>query len=181
MSKPIKEMIEADYKRRFENVNDAILVDIRGIEANDNNNLRINLLKKDIRVTIVRNNLARRAFQGTKLEALSKGFNGPSALVHGAESVVDVAREIVELAKKYDKLDLKGASLDGEFYEGENGVKALSKFPTRQEAISKVVTLVLSPAQNILGSAIGPSGQIMGIVKEVQERLERGEEITQNG
>ena len=37
MSKPVKEMIVADYKKRFENIDDALLIDIRGVNANDNN------------------------------------------------------------------------------------------------------------------------------------------------
>ena len=36
-------MIVAEYKRRFNDVSDALVIDIRGIEANENNNLRIDL------------------------------------------------------------------------------------------------------------------------------------------
>ena len=43
MSKQIKDMIVAEYKRRFNDVSDALVIDIRGIEANENNNLRIDL------------------------------------------------------------------------------------------------------------------------------------------
>jgi ribosomal protein L10 len=42
----------------------------------------------------------------------------------------------------------------------------LGSFPTREEAQAKVVTLVLSPARNI-----------MGVVKTIQEKLEKGEAI----
>jgi large subunit ribosomal protein L10 len=178
MSKPIKEMIIDDYKSRFQDLEGALVVDIRGIEANDNNALRNGLLEQDIRVTVVKNTLADKAFSGTALEPLGTILEGPSALAYGAESVVEVARALVDWAKKVQKLDLKGAILDGEIFEGEAGVKRLSEFPTKEEAQAKVVQLILSPFQNVLGAAKSPGGNVLGIIKEIQERLEKGEAIT---
>ena len=181
MSKPVKNMMIRDYKDRLEGVEDALLISIRGIPANDNNELRMDLQRKDIRVTVVRNNLGRHAFGGTGLEAMGPLLNGPSALAYGAESVVDVARELIEWAKKVDNLELKGAVLDGQLFEGAAGVEALSKFPTREEALAKAVLLVLSPAQKLVGSALGPGGRLMAIVKEIESKLEKGEEIAKVG
>jgi large subunit ribosomal protein L10 len=177
MSKPVKEMIMDEYRKRFEGLEGALVVDIRGIPANDNNELRLDLAAKQIRVTVVKNTLAKKAFSGTDLEPLAPALEGPAALAYGAESVVDVARALVEWAKKVDDLDLKGAVLDGEFFEGAEGVKRLSSFPTKDEAQGKIVQLVLAPAGNVVGAANAPGSNILGIVKELQERLERGETI----
>ncbi|TVQ51577.1 MAG: 50S ribosomal protein L10 [Phycisphaerales bacterium] len=177
MSKPIKEMIISDYKDRFVDIDGALVVDIRGIEANDNNAMRLSLHEQNIRITVIRNSLAKKAFAGTHLEAVSPALEGPAALAYGAESVVNVARELVKWAKKIDKLDLKGAVLDGTYFEGEAGVKRLSDFPTREEAQAKVVQLVLAPAGNVVGGAKGPGGKILGIIKQIQEKLENGETI----
>ncbi len=181
MSKPIKNMMVADYRRRFEGVSNALLVDIRGIEANQNNALRQGLHASGIRITVVRNTLARDAFKDTTLETLSQALEGPTAMCYGGESVVEVARELVDWAKKVKELDLKGACLDGEYFDGHEGVKRLSTFPTRDEAQAKVVQLVLSPAGHVLGAATSAGSNILGIVKEIQERLEKGEDITKAG
>ena len=159
----------------------ALVVDIRGMTANDNNSLRKNLMQKQIRVTVIKNTLAKKAFDGTSLAPLDAVLEGPSALAYGAETVVDVARELVEWAKKVKQLTLKGAVLDGQFFEGEEGVKRLSQFPTREEAQARVVQLVLSPAGNLVRAATSPGSNILGIVKEIQERLEKGETIAKVG
>jgi large subunit ribosomal protein L10 len=112
MSKPIKNMIVAEYQRRFDGVGSALIIDIRGIEANDNNDLRIDLLGKDIHITVLKNSLAKTAFSGTELESLSTTLSGPSALVFGGDSVVNVARELVDWAKKIKTLELKAAVLE---------------------------------------------------------------------
>ncbi|MHC4709646.1 MAG: 50S ribosomal protein L10, partial [Planctomycetota bacterium] len=102
MSKPVKELIMADYQRRFAGLDQALLIDIRGIGANESNALRLDLAQKTIRVTVVKNSLARKAFSGTGLEPLTPALEGPSALAYGAESVVDAARVLVEWARKVE-------------------------------------------------------------------------------
>jgi large subunit ribosomal protein L10 len=177
MSKQVKELMIDDYRNRFASIDGALVVDVRGIDANDNNSMRLGLLEKNIRVTVIRNTLARKAFNGTSLEALESSLTGPTALAYGGESVVDVARALVDWAKKVKNLDLKGAVLDGTYFDGEAGVKQLSEFPTKDEAQAKVVQLILSPARNIVGATLGPGGAILGIVKQIEEKLEKGETI----
>ena len=181
MSKPVKELIIDDYKERFEDVEGALVVDIRGMTSNDNNSLRRGLQQKHIRVTVIKNALAKKAFAGTALDPLGPALEGPSAVAYGETSVVDVAREIMEWTKKIKTMTLKGAVLDGMYFDGPEGVKRLSQFPTREEAQAKVVTLILSPARNVVGCVVSPGSKILGIVKEIQERLEKGKTIAAVG
>ena len=71
--------------------------------------------------------------------------------------------------------------LDGQYFDGEAGVKELSKFPTRDEAQATVVQLLLSPGRNLVGAVKSPGSKLMGIVKEIQERLEAGKTIEKVG
>lgn len=180
MSRPVKNMIVEEYTERFGETDAALVIDIRGITANQNNSLRLDLAKQNVRITVVKNSLAKKAFSGTKLEKLAEVLDGPSALAHGGESVVNVARTLVDWAKKIEKLDLKGAILDGEVFAGAEGVKRLSTFPTREEAQAKVVTLILSPARNVMGAVKGPGSKVLAVVKSVEEKLEKGETISKN-
>ncbi|MFK7884775.1 MAG: 50S ribosomal protein L10 [Phycisphaerales bacterium] len=177
MSKPVKNMIIEDYKDRFGDTQDALVIGLRGIESNDTNTIRTGLAEKSIRVTIVRNKLFGQAFAGTGLESLKEILSGANAVAYGAESVVEVAREIVELTKKFPDIELKGAVLDGELFEGATGVERLSKFPTRDEAIAKDVSIILGPGASLLGAVKGPGSGIAGIVKAIEEKLEKGEAI----
>jgi len=177
MSKPIKNMIVADYKKRFEDVQNALVIDIRGIEANTNNDLRVSLYQKDIHITVIKNSLAKSAFADTPLEGLGDSISGPSALAYGGDSIVDVARELVDWAKKINELELKAAILDGELFEGHDGVKRLSDYPTKEEAQAKVIQLVLSPAGNLVKAATSPGSNIASVIEEIKTRLEDGKTI----
>jgi large subunit ribosomal protein L10 len=177
MSKPVKNLIIDEYRERFAGLEGALVIDVRGMAANDNNALRMALRKKEIRVSVIKNALARRALAGTPLQALDAVLDGPSALAYGADSVIDVARALVEWARKVEHLQLKAAILDGELYEGPEAVKQLSRLPTREEAQARVVQMFLSPARKLMGAVTAPGARILGIVKEIEKRLEKGEAI----
>lgn len=178
MSKAIKEMMVKEYQGRLTGASDAMLIGIRGVKAIPTTKLRKDLAAKNIRVTVVRNALARKAIAGTPLEPLGKFLTGSSAIASGGASVVEVAREIVKALASMPELELKGAILDGQLFEGKKGVEELSRFPTKDEAIARVVTLIVSPARNLVAAVKGPGAQIAGILKAIEERLEKGETIT---
>ncbi|MFG0257590.1 MAG: 50S ribosomal protein L10 [Phycisphaerales bacterium JB043] len=181
MSKFVKELITRDYRDKLEGVNDALVISIRGIDANTNNELRLGLLEKDIRITVMSNTLAKRSFEDSGLEGLTSIMKGPTALAYGAESVIDVARELVDWAKKIEHLELKGAILDGQLFEGDAGVRELSKYPTREEAQAQAVTLILSPARNLVSAIKGPGSTVASLLKSIEEKLEKNETIAKVG
>jgi large subunit ribosomal protein L10 len=177
MSKTVKGLILREYEARIKGHEDAALISIRGVSSNDTNRLRQSLRGKEIKVSVIRNTLARKAFEGTGLKELGPLLEGSSALAYGGASVVEVARELVGLLEKFPKIELKGAVLDGTLYKGKAGVTELSKFPTRSEAQAQVVTLLLGPASTLAGQILGPGRTIAGIVKSIEEKLEKGEAI----
>ena len=180
MSKPVKNMIIEMYRRQFEGMTDALLVDIRGITSNDNMALRSKLAEKAIRITVVKNSLAKKAFEDTDLAPVNELIDGPTAVVYGGDSVVNVAREMIDLVKKFKQVELKGAVMEGTLF-GPDEIERLSKFPTREEAQATVIQLLLSPAGNIIGAAISPGNAIASILKAMEEKLEKGESIEKVG
>ncbi|MGV6814030.1 MAG: 50S ribosomal protein L10 [Phycisphaerales bacterium] len=177
MSKPIKEMMIREYQHLLGDHEDALVIGMRGMPANDTNSIRSGLAKKEISVTVVRNKLFGQAFGDSGLAPLSEVLVGANALAYGAESVVEVAREIVEIVKEFPDLELKGAVLGGVLFEGDAGVRELSKYPTRDEAIAKDVALILGPGSKLVASVKGPGSNLAGILKAIEEKLESGEAI----
>lgn len=182
MSKAVKSMIMRDYKTRIaggnEEYSDSLLISLRGLKGTATTKLRQDLAKQNIKITVVRNSLARKTFKGTTLEPLIDLLTGPSAVAYGGNSVVEVAREVVKLIEKLPAVELKGALLDGTLFKGKDGVTALSKFPTREEAVAQNITLILSPARKLAAQFKGPGANVAGLVKAIEEKLEKGETVS---
>jgi ribosomal protein L10 len=181
MSKTVKGMIMRDYTSRVGETKDAMLISIRGLKAIDTTKIRNKLATQKVKVTVIRNSLARKQFAGTSLEKLESLLTGPSALVVSQTSVVDAARSIVAMLKDFPTLELKGAVLDGTLFEGKKGVEELSKFPTREEAIGQAVTLIVSPGRKLMAQVKGPGSNVAGIIKAIEAKLEKGEAIAKQG
>ena len=176
MSKPVKNLIIKEYQQRFGELDGAVLIDMRGMKAVETNTFRRNLAEKGMKVTIVKNLLARQALGGSKLEPVGPLLDGPTALVYGGESVVDVARTLIDQAKAFKTIQFKGAVLDGQvFAAGE--VDALSKYPTRDEAIGQVLGAALGPASQLAAAITGAGATLGAVLKSIEEKLEKGEAI----
>lgn len=179
MSKTVKGLILRDYKSRITNGTeewpDAMVISIRGVKAVDTTKLRHGLAKKGIKITVIQNALARKAFEGTRLEGLSELLTGSSALAYGGQSVVEVAREIVAAITKMPSVELKGAVLDGIIFKGKLGVEELSKYPTKDEAIGRIITLAVSPGRKLVAQIQGPGSKVAGIIKSIETKLEKAE------
>jgi large subunit ribosomal protein L10 len=179
MSKPIKNLIASAYQQEFGDLDGAVLIDIRGVEANDNNALRTDLAGKSIKVRVIKNSLARNVFKDGALESLNEYLEGPAAMAYPVgedASVVGVARELIDWAKKLENMEFKGAVMDGIAF-GPDEIKKLSEYPTKEEAQAQIVQIVLTPGQKLAGSILGPGRKLASLVKAIEEKLEKGETI----
>lgn len=175
MSKPVKALIEKELSTKFKDVENVAVINPRGIDAIKNNNIRRKLREKGLRMTVVKNSLARRATADSKLKGFEKLLDGPSALIYGEASASAVARLLLDEKKADEKIELRGIFFDGELYEGEEGVKRVSTLPTREEAIGLVVAAFTSPASKLAGALKGPGGKLGAILKTIEEKAKEKE------
>ncbi len=175
MSKPIKNLIRKELARQLEGVSEVAVVSVMGVDGNTNNSLRGELAEKGIRVMVVKNAMARKAFEDIGIAEAGALLEGPCALAYGGESVVDVVRELVDRAKTIPGLEVKGALMEGELF-GSDRIEELSKYPTRSEALGRVSSIALAPGATLVGAVLGPGSVIAGLLKAIEEKQEDGEE-----
>jgi len=174
MSKPIKELVRNELVKRFQGVTSLAVVGFTGLDAMATHNVRGKLHAKDIRMTVVKNSIARQAFKTLGLEAASDSLDGPCAVAYGSDSVVTVVRTLLEVGKDAPQLTVKAALLEGVMF-GADRIEELSKFPTRDEAISRVVSCVLSSGSRLSACLMGPGSAIASILKTVQDKAKDAE------
>ncbi len=168
MSKEIKALLTEQLKSRFAGTESACVVELTGLDVQAQEKLRRQLRAKSARVEVVKNSLARLAFQGGPLDPLGKALVGPCALVTSSGSLIDVARYLIEAAAEFKTLKLKEAILEGD--STLLTVQALAKMRGKRELLGELALLVGSPGRAIAGCLKSPQSKIAGCLKTLAEK-----------
>jgi ribosomal protein L10 len=174
MSKLVKDLVTKDLRGQLDGVRDALLVNVVGLDAIRTTKLRRELRSKNIHLEVVKNSLARRAAEGTPLAPAFEGVSGTLAIVWGAEDIVSLAKEITKFTelKEFEGFQARGGAMDGAKLSSAE-VKAVSKWPSRQEQLSLLLGQILSPGAVLAGQLIGMGGALASQIKQRVEELEK--------
>ena len=173
MSKKVKNLITRELGEKFKGVDSVAVINPRGINATKNNQIRRKLREQGVRMTVVKNTLAKRAAGDGKLKGFDALLDGPSAVIYGQASIATIARMLLAEKKADEKIELRGIFFDGELYTGDKGVEQVSKLPTREEAIGQIVALILAPGAKLSGIFKGQAGKVASLIKAIEERAEK--------
>jgi large subunit ribosomal protein L10 len=167
MSKYVKNLITDHLRERLSGVNDALLVNVVGMDVNSSNRLRAELAEKNINLMVVKNSLAARATVDTPLGAMFDGLTGSSAVCWGSEDIVRLTKEIASIAKEeeYAPFGARGGVMDGEKLSAAK-VDEVSKWPSRQEQLAILAGQILGPGAALSAALIGPGGTLAGQISQ---------------
>jgi large subunit ribosomal protein L10 len=174
MSKFVKDLLTTDLKKQLNGVNDALLVNVIGLNSLKTSKLRTELRKKNIKLEVIKNSMARRATEGTPLSPAFEGAEGTLAIVWGADDFVSLTKEIVRLseAKDFEGFSTRGGAMDGSKVSPDE-IKEISKWPSRQEQLSMLVGQILGPGAKLASQLSGMGGALVSQVKTHAENLEK--------
>ncbi len=168
MSKPVKAMVTEELRKRYTDIHGACVVDLAGMTVQSQEGLRAILRGKSARMEVVKNSLARRAFQETALERLGDALTGPCALVTCEDSIIETAKALVEATKEYPELTLKQAMVDDD--PELLTVEQVSKMKSRTDLLGELLVLVGSPGRAVAGCLRSPQAKIAGCLKAMADK-----------
>ena len=94
MSKYVKELMMDQLKSDLDGSRSVLILDLKGLDAVSEHQLRSDLRKKSIKIRALKNTLARRVFTDMGMDGLSQYLDGPCVAVWGGDGVAELAKEI---------------------------------------------------------------------------------------
>src|SRR3954447_22780499 len=175
MSKYVKDLITKDLRNRLQGVEDALLVDLIGLKNDKNVALRQRLRQKNIHLLVIKNSLAARATEGTRLAPAFEKATGTMALILGGEDIISLAKEVVKIAddKSFAPFTPKGGVMDGQALAAEQ-VRMVSKWPSRLEQMSILSGQILGVGSKLSSQLLSGGSKLASQIKKKSE--EAGEE-----
>ena len=133
----------------FNKMTAGVLIDYRGIAANQIVELRKKLNGSSSTMKVIKNSLARIASNDSPFAELADQFTKTRAIVYSDGDPVEQAKVLSEQAANIENLKILAGILVGDGKTSildSSQVEALSKLPSREELIVKLLFLLQAPA-----------------------------------
>lgn len=147
------------------------LADISGLNALDTSNLRRACFKANIKLAVVKNTLLEKAMEKSDKDfgELPTALKGNTSLMF-SETGNAPAKLIKEFRKKSDKPLLKGAYIEEAVFVGDDQLNTLVSIKSKEELIGDIITILQSPAKNVVSALQSGGNKLSGILKTLSEK-----------
>lgn len=153
MSKAIemKKGLVAEIAEKLDKAQSVVVVNYKGITVEQATALRNKFRAAGVDYKVYKNTLVRRAAQEIgKFEKFDdENLVGTNAIAFGYEDAVAPTKIIADFIKENPKVEFKMGYVEGEFYDAD-GLTALSKIPSREELIAKLLGSFKAPVSNFV-------------------------------
>ena len=167
MQRTEKEEIISELHDNFSAAQSAILVGYHGLTVRSITDIRRAFRAEGVSFRVLKNTFAKRAAQGTPLEALSQDFKGPVAIAYSNTDPVAPAKIAQDCAKKDGKFQIKCGYVDNTRLD-EKGVSQLATLPGKNELRAKFLNLLITPATQLVRT-MNAAPQQMALVLSARE------------
>lgn len=174
-------------RESFANASATVLVDFRGVNVEMITNLRARFREAGVEYKVVKNNVVRKAIEGSDLadnEEFTASLVGPTAIAWSFEDPSAAAKVIKTFRKDFadelqpkdrpEKLLVKCGLIEGQVLDAKRVEKELATLPGKDEMRASLLAQLLAPMQNLVGQLNAPA-QNLALVLDAYRRKEAGE------
>jgi len=171
MTKDQKAAVVEELTQKFDDATFFYIADSSTLTVEEVNNLRRNCFEKEIELRVAKNTLIKKAMEASSkdFEGLYKVLEGPTSLMFTNNSN-GPAKLIKEFRKTHERPLLKAASIDLDFFIGDDQLGTLADLKSKEELIGDVIGLLQSPAKNVISGLTSAGGKLAGLLKTLSER-----------
>jgi large subunit ribosomal protein L10 len=149
MNRQEKAQIIEQFHEKAARASIAVVSDFKGMSVEELTALRGKCFEAGVDFQVVKNTLARLALKDTEHGDLGEHLKENCAFALGYEDPVALAKVLADFAKTSKKFELKYGSLEGKYLDAD-GIKELSKMPSKPELLSSVLGTMQAVPRNFV-------------------------------
>jgi large subunit ribosomal protein L10 len=174
MTREEKAQIIEALAKKFAEHNHFYITDATGFTVAQVNNFRRLCFKSGVEYRVYKNTMIQKALEkqeGTDFSPLFKTLHGFSGVIFSKEAGNTPAKVIQEFRRKLEgKPKLKGASINSDLFIGDENLKMLAELKSKNELIGDVISLLQSPAKNVISALLSGKHTVAGLLKTLETR-----------
>src|SRR6202140_1317497 len=148
--------------RELKSVSSMIVATYSKLTVPKDHELRKSLRGTGAKYRVVKNTLAERASQGTKVEGALKDLSGVTSIAYTTGDPVALAKALAKYAKDNPEFTFKAGVVEGRVISIKE-IEALATMPSKEEIYAKLLFLVNAPAQRLV-STLNAVGRNLAVV-----------------
>jgi len=171
MTREEKSQVIEELTAQLKDNTNIYLTDISGLNAGKTSDLRRACFKANVKLSVVKNTLLEKA-----MEASDREFGELPSILKGNTTVMysetgnSPAKVIKAFRKKSDRPLLKGAFIEEAIYLGDDQLDTLVNIKSKDELVGEIITLLQSPAKNVISALQSGGGKLSGILKTLSQK-----------
>lgn len=164
ITKERKNELIAQYSEWVKRSKALVLTQYLGLTMKDIDALRAKVRENGGEFHIIKNTLAKLAFEKAGLPLQEEQFEGSTAVVFAFVDAPATVKTVTEFARNSDFLKVKGGYLERQALTPE-GVKALAELPPLPVVRSQLLGMLLAPASRFVRTLAEPGRMIAAVIK----------------
>ena len=143
-----------------------VAAEYAGLTVSQLTELRKKARQGGVYIKVAKNTLVSRAVDGTDYACVKDTLTGPLLYAFSTEDPGAAGRLIKEFAKANEKLKPQLVAVGGKAYPGTH-VEVLASLPTREQALTMLVSLLAQPATMLVRVLAEPASQVARVINQV--------------
>ena len=168
MNKNQKKQYIDEMTAQFDKSEAVIVTHYQGLSVSQLDDLRKRMREHGIKFKITKNRITKLALEKTKCKDISKLFTGPTAVAM-SEDAITSAKILTKFSKENENLKILGGIMGSDILDVA-GVQNVATLPTLDEARTKIVGILRSPAQKIASILLAPASKIAILALEKSKK-----------
>lgn len=169
ISRQQKEELVEQYKKWVTESDGMVLTHYHGLSVKAISDLRRDIRESGGEFHIIKNTLAKRAFEESGREWKEGVFNGPTALGISYQNPTGLAKVIKDFSKEFGTIEIKSGYLAERLMTVEE-IIALAELPSMEKMRAKLLRTILAPASQLVRTLAEPGRQVAAVLKSYSEK-----------
>jgi large subunit ribosomal protein L10 len=170
MPQEVKTLMLDELAEQFHDIKQTgcVLVDYRGLKADEARRIRHQMRARGARMTVVKNSLFALAMDRLGASALRELLSGPIAVVRAGDPVA-AAKAVEEMTKATDAVQVRGGYVEGSLV-GPDSVAKMARIPSREVLLSQVAGMLMAPLRRLAGGLLTRPRELISILEQLKEK-----------
>ncbi len=163
-----KEQAVQELVESLKNAKSAVFANFQGLKVSESEELRGICREQGVTYVASKKTLLKHALAELGMDIDTKAFEGGPAVVLGVEDEVAPAQIIAKFAKDHEVVSVFGGTLEGNYIDTEK-VNDLSKLPSKDELLAKMVGSLNAPVSGFVNVLAGNLRGLVNVLNAVKD------------